>query len=163
MFTFKDGNDRVWDLTIDLGIANKLRKNDINLLNVEVINKYLSDPIDLFNLMYLVCERQAEVYEMDDEAFGSAIGGKDASGNYIGQIAADLFVEALGSFFTMAGRTALTAMVKRVWEASKKNQSQSQDLMYGAKTTKVINKLMSDAMKEANQKLDDLLGETSGK
>lgn len=162
MAFFCDMTGTEWTVDINLGTARRLRKDDIDLLDTDTVNKYLSDPIEMFNLLYLVCEPQCQKLNISDEEFGARLGQMSDKG-YVAEVATNLMIEAIQDFFTQAGRPAMRSLVKTTWTAATKAQQKSMDMISGAKCQGMIDSLMDKAMIEADAKLTELLGETSTK
>jgi hypothetical protein len=98
MHSFKDTKDRTWLLEINVAAAKKVRAlTGVDLYRLvendfAKLQELLRDPITLIDVIYVLCQEQAEKLGMNDEAFGGSFAGETVSA------AADAFVEAFISF-----------------------------------------------------------------
>lgn len=99
MHAFTDASGRVWELCINVSAAKRVR----GLLNVDLykvvddgfkpLAELLGDPIQLADLLYVLCKDQAEAKQISDEDFGRALYGD------VIHSASDAFLEELVDFF----------------------------------------------------------------
>lgn len=156
MFEFSDNQGHQWSALTTLGTANRLRKDGVNLLDTKRVSEILADPIELFNLLFLICEKQAIKLGIDDEDFGARLVG-------VAPEAANTLVEALEDFFRQAGKPAMATLIKKLWAATQREQESAVTLMNTEKMDKMMQDLIDKSMREAEEKMDDLAGKTSGK
>jgi hypothetical protein len=99
MHTFTDNAGRVWTIAISVAAIKRVR----GLLNVDLyklvddgfksLGELLGDPVRLVDVLYVLCQDEANARNVSDEDFGRALGG-DALHQ-----AMDAFVEELIDFF----------------------------------------------------------------
>lgn len=99
MHSFTDAENRKWRICINVAALKKCRnllEEDLMALvddGFESLNAFLNNPIRLVDVIYVLCQDQAEKASVSDEDFGRAMAGgaiKDA---------ATAFVEELADFF----------------------------------------------------------------
>lgn len=97
MHTFQDNQDRKWDLAVNVSAIKRLRDVlNVDLMQViegDLLQKLYSDPIMLVDVVYVLCQPQAEKAEVTDVQFGEAMGG-DAL-----ELATAALVEEIIDFF----------------------------------------------------------------
>lgn len=81
MHCFTDNVGRVWEVEINVAQAKRVR----GLLGVDfytlpddgftLLGKLVSSPIDLVDVLYVLCKPQADSWGVSDEDFGRALGG----------------------------------------------------------------------------------------
>src|SRR3954469_2738802 len=78
MKQFKDAEGRVWEISVNVMNVKRVR----DLLNVDVLKlfedegaKVMSDPCTLVNVLYVLCQKQADAANVTDEMFGQAMVG----------------------------------------------------------------------------------------
>jgi hypothetical protein len=74
----------------------------------------VSDPIQLCDVLYVICKDEAEAQNVSDENFGRSLGGDSLA------LAADAFVEELIDFFPYA---RVRIALRKITEAGKKIQT----------------------------------------
>jgi hypothetical protein len=99
MRAFKDNAGRTWTVAINVAAIKRVR----GLAGVDLFGlvddgfkglaKLLGDPIDLVDVLYVLCKDEADKLGITDEDFGRAMAG-DAIGS-----ASDAFLEELTDFF----------------------------------------------------------------
>lgn len=81
MKSFKDRNGKDWQIDITVDDAKRLRDRlGLNLYKLvendcEGLTRLMSDPIDLVDAIYVLCETQAAADKIDDVAFGRSLAG----------------------------------------------------------------------------------------
>ncbi len=124
MKSFKDNIGREWQLSININTIRKIKekfKIDVSLflridqegLNVAELQK-LDDPLLLTDLLFFICEKQAESQGITAESFADAI-----SGNAI-ESATWAFLEAVAEFWPLSKRNAMMKLL----EVSRKQQGE---------------------------------------
>ena len=106
MAVFIDNQKREWNLYIDIPIARKIRTVlDVDILDIqEGLTAVSEDPILLCDVLYMLCQEQAESLGVSDEQFGQALVGEAI------ESACSAFVEALMDFSPPRRRKILQAM-----------------------------------------------------
>ena len=112
MKTFTDTAGRAWTVTINVDAIKRVRSVlDIDLNRVlddkfKLLAQIVEDPVQLVDVVFVLCREQADKAGVKDEDFGRAMAG-DAI-----MLAADAFIEALTDFFPNArARAMLTALM----------------------------------------------------
>jgi len=77
--TFTDNADRSWNVEINVAAVKRVRDlAGVDLLEIvegKLIQKLISDPILLCDIIYVVCKPQADERSISDEDFGRAMAG----------------------------------------------------------------------------------------
>lgn len=110
MKKFKDNNNSEWEIAINVAAVRKVR----NILNADLLDiqttmpRLLADPIFLVDVIYVLCQSQANECNISDEQFGSAMAG-DALG-----AAKQALIEELKDFFpTREERIAVERAIQK--------------------------------------------------
>lgn len=100
MKTFRDNADRTWVVSINVNQVKRVRGllggfDIYGLVNdgFQGLAALLNDPIQLVDVLYVLCKEEADKLGVSDEDFGRAMAG-DAI-----EHAADAFVNELSDFF----------------------------------------------------------------
>lgn len=100
MQSFVDNAGRTWEIAINVATVRKLRGSPLKLDLMQVVangadglGKLLGDPVTFVDMLYVICQEQADKHGISDEDFGRAMAG-DAI-----QQAAEMWLEELISFF----------------------------------------------------------------
>lgn len=112
MHTFNDTRGREWRIEINVAAVKKLRASPlkIDLIEIEsgLLDRLASDPILLVDMLYVLCQEQAESAGVSDEDFGRALAGEAI------ERATAVFLEELADFFpNPAKRRALKGIVAK--------------------------------------------------
>jgi hypothetical protein len=107
MHTFTDAKGRQWPIEINVAAVKLVR--DLTGVNLYTLfggdfadySKLMADPVQLVDVLYVLCQRPAEAAGVTDEDFGRGMAG-DAL-----KAAADAFTQELISFFPKAQRETL--------------------------------------------------------
>ncbi len=79
MKTFSDNANRTWSVTINVDSIKRVRSLlDVNLLDAidgKLLEQFISDPILLCDVVYVLCKPQADSQNLSDEEFGRAMAG----------------------------------------------------------------------------------------
>jgi len=89
MRSFKDNADRTWTVTLNVYAVKKVR----DLLQVDLLDlggdakdgngllyRLIADPVLLVDVLYVVCQEQADEANVTDEQFGRAMAGDAIDG-----------------------------------------------------------------------------------
>lgn len=121
--SFTDGSGRVWQVTVDVAGLKAVRAlTGIDLLKagtkgggeIVALQDALSSPVDVGDILYVLCKQQAESRRMTDEDFGRMLAG-DVYGH--AQLA---LVEAIVSFFPNPAQAVLRREMAKASEAATK-------------------------------------------
>jgi hypothetical protein len=99
MHTFADNLGRTWYVTINVTTVRRVRAAlDVDLYQLvddgmQALGKLVADPVRLADVLYVLCQEDAEKQQVSDEDFGRALGGDAITS------AAEAFVEELVDFF----------------------------------------------------------------
>jgi len=79
MHTFNDSLGRTWSITINVDAVRRVRSMiNINLLDAvegKLFERLVGDPVVLCDILYVLCQPEAQVKNVTDEDFGRALGG----------------------------------------------------------------------------------------
>lgn len=164
MASFKDCEGRVWDVRITVtSLRRVISLADADLLTIvegKLIERLISDPYLLCDVLYAVCKPQADVLGVSDEAFGEALAGDPIAD------ATTALLEGIVDFFQ---NSRDRAALRRVLAATKKAQEGARSLvekrLASGTLERVIDVELARAEKEADEDLAELLGaagESSG-
>lgn len=112
MRTFADNAGRTWTVAINVALVKRVR----GMLGLDLfkllddgarpLGELLADPVRLADVLFCLCQEEAEKRNVSDEDFGAAL-----AGDSIGR-AADAFVDELVDFFPHArGRESLKKLI----------------------------------------------------
>jgi hypothetical protein len=109
--TFVDAAGRPWTVELNVAALKRVKQTlDIDLLQVldgTLLERLANDPCLLCDVLFVVCQPQAQAAGVSDVQFGEALGG-DAL-----DLASQAFLEALVDFFPQARRQVLReALIK---------------------------------------------------
>ena len=108
MAIFIDNQKREWNLYIDIPIARKIRTQlNVDILDIqEGLSAISEDPILLCDVLFMLCQQQAEKRNISDEQFGKALVGEAI------ESACSAFVEALMDFSPPRRKKILQSLQK---------------------------------------------------
>jgi len=102
MKTFADTQGRTWSVTINVDAVRRVRSLlSINLLEVvegPLLERLITDPVLLCDILFALCQPEAQSKNVSDEDFGRALGGDVLDG------ATTALLEELVDFFPSAKR-----------------------------------------------------------
>lgn len=110
MRSFVDGQERSWELALNVTALKRLRGAlNLDLMKAlddhgELLGRLASDPVLLCDALYVLCREQVGSRNMSEEQFGEMIAGETW------ERACNAFLEELVDFFR--GRRAHPALVK---------------------------------------------------
>jgi hypothetical protein len=114
MRSFKDSQGREWRIEINISAIKKLRDVfKVDLLKVTSSKEtlaFITDPIQVIDMIYILCEQQCKEAGVSEEDFGRAMAG-DVLDN-----AAAAFLEELVAFFPNAQRRPLSQALGKIDE-----------------------------------------------
>ena len=114
MKSFTDNAGRSWTVTINVDAIKRVRGLvEVDLLQAadgKLIERLVSDPILLCDVIYALCKPQADQQSVSDEEFGRAMAG-DAI-----DAATTAVLEELVGFFPQAKRRVLTKALRKLRE-----------------------------------------------
>ena len=103
MPTFTDTEARTWTLSLNVTTAKRLKAQGLDLIDAldDALERLIGDPMLLADTLWSLCQTQAKERDIDEEAFGSALGGDS-----IDQ-ATTALLEAIAGFFPSHRRAAM--------------------------------------------------------
>lgn len=149
MKTFTDNTGRTWSIAINVGAVKRVRSGlDVNLLDAvegKLIERLVSDPVLLCDVIFVLCQPEAEARGITDEQFGQAMAG-DAIDS-----ATSALLEELVDFFPSGKRQVLTKALAKL-------------KAFEAKAIELASKRLDDPALEQqlNQALEQLPAVTPG-
>ena len=79
MHTFQDTQGRTWTVTINVDAIRRVRALlDVNLLDAvdgKLLERLVVDPVLLCDILFALCQPEAQARNVTDEDFGRALGG----------------------------------------------------------------------------------------
>ncbi len=112
MKTFKDNQLREWSISVDVAAIKRVKSLlDVNLLDIvdgELLEKLVTDPVMLCDIIYCLVKPEADQKEVSDEEFGRAMGGDS-----LDHATAALLGELVG-FFPKGKRQVLGKAVEKL-------------------------------------------------
>ena len=112
MRSFKDNEGREWTISINVTSIKKIKASSlaVDLLDImdgKLMNRFADDPILFIDVIWLLCEEQAQKLEVTDEEFGRGMAG-DALDK-----ASEAFLEELVDFFPKSKRDPLKTVLRK--------------------------------------------------
>ena len=110
MKTFKDKNGVVWELEVTVGVVKRVRavlKIDLAKLDETLYLRLSEDPVLLVDLLWVICEKQAQGRTITDEQFGESLAG-DAI-----EEATTALLEAIADFFPGPRRSLFQKVISK--------------------------------------------------
>lgn len=120
MQTFTDNGSRVWTVQITVSTIKRVQALvGVNLLDVldsksHLLEKLSTDPILLCDVLYAICQQQAQAANVSDEQFGEALAGD------VIDHATTALLQELADFFPAAKRQVLRKALTKLREVEEK-------------------------------------------
>lgn len=118
MSSFRDNEGRRWDVAVTVATVKRVRSLcDVDLMGIvdsdgELLERLFSDPVLLVDVLYAVCQPQAEDRGVTDVAFGESLAGDAVAA------ATDALLEGIVDFFPHAPtRENLRAVLQQLRQA----------------------------------------------
>jgi len=112
MKTFKDNAGRAWTVTVNVDAIKRVRSLlDVNLMDAvdgKLLERLVSDPVLLCDVIYVLCKPEADQKNVTDEDFGRSMAG-DAI-----EHATTALLEELVDFFPLGKRRLLTKALDKL-------------------------------------------------
>jgi hypothetical protein len=156
MNTFKDSDGREWEIALDLGVAKRLRARGFDLLDEERLAEMSQDIITQADLLFLVCDRQAEDRNVSDEDFGRLLTTCFSD-------AVDALFRELAFFFRQVGRQAQATIAEKIANASREVQRRAATRLSADKVDRMIAATLDKAEAEIDAQLAKFGGSGSTK
>lgn len=144
MRTFTDNAGRSWTITINISAIKRVRSLlDVDLLTFvdgTLIERLITDPVLLCDVIYAVCQPQAQERDVSDEDFGRAMAG-DAI-----ELATKALLEELVDFSPCPrDRANLRRVLTTTWSA----MDQARDLIEQRIESGELEKVVAQALVSA--------------
>lgn len=146
MKTFTDNANRSWDVEINVATIKRVRDlapGGVDLLDIvegKLIEKLISDPVLLCDIIYIICKPQADERSVSDEQFGQAMAG-DAI-----EHATTALLEELVSF---SPSPRDRANLGRVLEATNRVMDRARDLIEQKLDSGELDRMAEEALQSA--------------
>ncbi|MEM1213445.1 MAG: hypothetical protein AAGI68_14250 [Planctomycetota bacterium] len=117
MKQFEDTTGRVWRMSVTVNTIKRVRDLvgiDLAEADEAVFTRVLGDPLELVNLLFVLCQPQAAEDGVTDEQFGESMSGETIDA------AVDAFLEELVGFFPQPRRGLMAKALKRSQELIEK-------------------------------------------
>jgi hypothetical protein len=112
MKTFNDNAGRTWTVTVNVDAIKRVKSLlSVNLMEIvegKLLERLVSDPVLLCDVIYAVCKPEADAKAISDEDFGRAMAG-DAI-----DLATTALLEELVDFFPLARRRLLRKALEKL-------------------------------------------------
>ena len=112
MKTFVDTQGRTWTVTINVDAVRRVRSLlNIKLLEVvegPLLERLVTDPVLLCDILFALCQPEAQSKSVSDEDFGRALGGDVLDG------ATTALLEELVDFFPSAKRSMFRKALEKL-------------------------------------------------
>jgi len=136
MATFTDAAGREWVVDIDVDALRRVRKRlDLNLMDAiggPTLERLADDPVLLVDVLYVLCEDQADRDGVSDEEFGRAMRG-DAL-----DAAARAFLEALADFCPKRKARLIRGLVERGGKAEEAILSKAEAMLASGEIERIL-------------------------
>ncbi|MDD5728825.1 MAG: hypothetical protein PHV59_09690 [Victivallales bacterium] len=120
MKIFKDNKGKEWEVDVNMFTVKQVRDalgvNIVDLKNEDIITRFKDDIIFVVDVIYVICRKQVEKRNMDEESFAEALLGDGLSN------AVDALLDAWVDFFPEATRKRLRAsqalagnVLEKIW------------------------------------------------
>jgi len=141
MATFADTAGREWVIDIDVNALRRVRKRlDLKLMDViggETLDRLADDPVLLVDMLYVLCQEQAERDGVSDEEFGRALRGD------VLDAAVGAFLEALTDFCPSRKRDLLRRLIAKGGEAESRILAKAEAMLASGKIDQLVNESLS--------------------
>src|SRR3990172_1759083 len=112
MKTFVDTQGRTWTVTINVDAIRRVRSLlNINLLEIvegPLLERLVTDPVLLCDILFALCQPEAQSKNVSDEDFGRALGGDVLDG------ATTALLEELVDFFPSGKRAVFRKELEKL-------------------------------------------------
>lgn len=141
MAKFADAAGREWVVDVDVNALRRVRKRlDVNLMDAiggETLERLAEDPVLLVDVLYVLCQQQAERDGVSDEAFGAGLRG-DAL-----DAAARAFLEALADFCPSRKARLLRRLVTKGGEVEERILARAEEMLASGEIDRVLSDSLS--------------------
>ena len=158
MKSFADKNKQVWDIELNIGAAIRLKsrlgidiENVITLNNqakpedISVLEKISSDAIFLFNIIYVLCEKQCKERNLSEEAFAESFDAESI------ELATEALLDEIVNFSRPAKRKVLEQLRRISREFSAKAGQKLDEVLMDPEFQKTIELELEKAINESGK------------
>ncbi len=157
MRTFKDNAGRTWTVSITVDAIKRVRGLlEVDLLEVvggKLIDRLITDPVLLCDIVYAVCKPEADAQGVSDEDFGRAMAG-DAI-----EHATTALLEELVSF---SPSPRDRANLKRVLDTTRRVMDKARDLVEQRIESGELDRIAEEALQDHVGGVGDSSGNSPG-
>jgi len=150
--TWTDASNNSWSCAITVATVKRVQQlAGINLLEAfdGLLMTLADDPIQLANVLYVVCKPQADERKITDEQFGESLAGD------VIESATNAFVQGLIDFFPSQRRQVL----KQIWAKTQKARQSLTDLATEKVDSPAMDAAIAHQLQEASLEIDRKLAE----
>ena len=148
--TWTDSSGNSWSCTITVATVKRVQQlTGVNLLEAfeGLLMTLADDPIQLANVLYVVCKPQADERKITDEQFGELLAGD------VIESATSAFVQGLIDFFPNQRRQIL----KQIWAKTQKARQAVTDLAVEKVESPQLDELQTLELQAAGAEFDRLI------
>lgn len=143
MKTFTDSTGRAWTLAVNVDAVKRVKGLlDVDLLDVvngKLLERLVSDPILLCDVLYCLCKPQADAAGVTDSDFGRSMAGD------VIELATGAFLEELVDFFPSRRRTVLQKALAKLKALETKVLTAAEAKMDSPEIDLAIEKMLRDS------------------
>ncbi len=150
--TWTDSSGNSWSCTITVSTVKRVQQlTGINLMEAfeGLLMTLADDPVQLANVLYVVCKPQADERKITDEQFGELLAGD------VIESATAAFVQGLIDFFPNQRRQVL----KQIWAKTQKARQALTDLATEKVDSPAMDAAIANQLQQASQEIDRKLAE----
>lgn len=148
MQIFKDNEGRHWDVVVNIGSIKRVRAlcevDILNLIavkdgqtNTDLLQQIAEDPVLMVNVLYALCQPQAEKRGIGEEDFGNAL-----VGDTIEQAMKALLEEVI-NFFPGAKRRVLRVIWEKAQTANTRINQAAQEMVDSPEFSKRLDEIVN--------------------
>lgn len=145
MAAFTDTRGRAWLVEINVALERKVRSlTGVNLYELTAdgfkpLEQLLADPSKIVDVIFVLCQKQAQEAQMTDEQFAEGLGGETLDAMQ------DAFLEALANFTQDQNKRKA---LRKIIDMTKKATAQGSKFLDGIDTEQEVNKLIASLTKQ---------------
>ena len=110
MKSFEDKSGAKWELEVTVGVVKRVRavlNIDLAKLDETLYERLADDPVLLVDLLWVLCEKQAQGRQISDEQFGEGLAGDSI------EAATTALLEAVADFFPGPRRSLFQKVISK--------------------------------------------------
>ena len=157
MAKFIDKEKDVWVIALDLRTMRRVRDVlDVDLLKLDqaLIEKLTGDIYTLVDVLWLVCEEQADKRHVDDQKFGELLSDGDVI-----EAASTALLEGIVDFFPEARRVPMRRALVKIAEIQDRAGQCFAERLNDGRVDELITKLLEEAETQIDDALDRAIAE----